>query len=89
MAHFGVYVAEGKPPNFANIPTPADYQTQIDEIRANPLLMKGTQKERMKLAEQEQALRIKMTEGKLAWKDYGLAFHKAPENGCIQPAYRR
>ena len=64
LAHFGVYVAEGKPPNFANIPTPADLQIQIDEIMANPLYLNGTQKERMKLAEQVMALRTKMAETK-------------------------
>ena len=58
--NLGEKFAEGKPPNFANIPTPADYQTQIDEIMANPLYMKGTTKERMKLAEQIMALRTKM-----------------------------
>ena len=58
--NLGEKFAEGKPPNFANIPTPADYQTQIDEIMANPLYMNGTTKERMKLAEQVMALRKKM-----------------------------
>ena len=58
--NLGEKFAEGKPPNFANIPTPADYQTQIDEIMANPLYMNGTTKERMKLAEQVMALRTKM-----------------------------
>ena len=62
--NLGEKFAEGKPPNFANIPTPADYQTQIDEIMANPLYMKGTTKERMKLAEQVMALRTKMAERK-------------------------
>ena len=61
LANLGGKFAEGKPPNFANIPTPADYQTQIDEIRANPLYVNGTQKERMNLANQELAIRKKMT----------------------------
>ena len=58
--NLGEKFAEGKPPNFANIPTPADYQTQIDEIMANPLYMNGTTEQRMKLAEQIMALRKKM-----------------------------
>lgn len=58
--NLGEKFAEGKPPNFANIPTPADYQTQIDEIMANPLYMNGTTEQRMKLAEQVMALRTKM-----------------------------
>ena len=58
--NLGEKFAEGKPPNFANIPTPADYQIQIDEIMANPLYINGTTKERMKLAEQIMALRTKM-----------------------------
>ena len=58
--NLGEKFAEGKPPNFANIPTPADYQSQIDEIMANPLYMNGTTKERMKLAEQVMDLRTKM-----------------------------
>lgn len=64
LAHFGVYVAEGKPPNFANIPTPADLQVQIDEIIANPLYLNGTTKERMKLAEQVMVIRTKMQESR-------------------------
>jgi hypothetical protein len=58
--NLGEKFAEGKSPNFTNIPTPADYQTQIDEIMANPLYMNGTTKERMRLAEQIMALRTKM-----------------------------
>lgn len=42
------------------IPTPADYQSQIDEIQANPLYLNGTQEQRMKLASQIMALREKM-----------------------------
>ncbi len=58
--NLGEKFTEGKPPNFTNVPTPADYQTQIDEIMANPLYMNGTQEQRMKLAEQVMALRTKM-----------------------------
>lgn len=50
FANLGEKFAEGKPPSFAAIPTPGDLQDQIDELRANPLLTKGTQPERMKLA---------------------------------------
>lgn len=59
-ANLGGKFAEGKSPNFANIPTPKDYQVQIDEIQANPLYLKGTQEQRMKLADQIMALREKM-----------------------------
>ncbi len=60
LANLGSKFAEGKPANFGTIPTPADYQTQIDEIRANPLYLNGTQDQRMKLANQELELRKKM-----------------------------
>lgn len=59
-SNLGSKFAEGKSPDFSAVPTPADYQTQIDEIMANPLYMNGTQKERMKLADQIMALRTKM-----------------------------
>ncbi len=58
--NLGDKFAEGKPPDFSNIPTPADYQSQIDELLANPLYLKGTQEERMKIANQVMALRTKM-----------------------------
>ncbi len=60
LANLGSKFAEGKPPNFGNIPTPADYQTQIDTIRENPLYLSGTQEQRMKLANQELEIRKKM-----------------------------
>ncbi len=63
--NLGEKFAEGKPPNFTNIPTPPEYQTQIDEIMANPLYMNGTQEQRMKLAEQVMALRTKMKPEKI------------------------
>ena len=44
-----------------NIPTPADYQTQIDELMSNPLYTKGTQTERMRIAGQLVQLREKMS----------------------------
>lgn len=63
--NLGEKFAEGKSPNYTNIPTPSDYQTQIDKIMANPLYLKGTLTERMKLAEQVLALREKMTAGQM------------------------
>ena len=44
----------------SHIPTPADIQTQIDEIEQNPLYLKGTQDQRMKLANQVMKLREKI-----------------------------
>ena len=64
LANLGDKFAEGKSPNYQNIPTPADYKTQIAEIEANPLYLNGTQPERMKLAEQVMALRTKIHETK-------------------------
>ena len=55
-SNLGTKFAEGKPPGFGTIPTPNDYQDQIDEIRANPLLTKGTEAERMKLARKLEVL---------------------------------
>lgn len=64
FANLGAKFAEGKSPDFSAVPTPADYQSQIDEIMANPLYLKGTQKERMKLANQVMEIRKKMTDNK-------------------------
>ncbi len=60
-SNLGSKFAEGKPPGFGAIPTTADIQEQIDTITANPLYLKGTQPQRMRLAEQVMALRKKMT----------------------------
>lgn len=60
LVHFGTMLAEGKSPNFSAVPTPNDYQTQIDTITENPLYLNGTTEQRMKLAEQVMALRTKM-----------------------------
>jgi hypothetical protein len=57
MVHFGAMLGEGKPPSFAAIPTPSDYQDQIDTLMADPLYMKGTQPQRMKIAEKILALK--------------------------------
>ncbi len=50
-ANLGGKFAEGKPPGFAAIPTPDDYQDQIDALMADSLYTKGTQAQRMKIAE--------------------------------------
>ncbi len=60
LVNLGAKFAEGKPPNYAAIPTTSDIQSQIDAIAANPLYLSGTQPQRMKLAEQMMALRKKM-----------------------------
>lgn len=62
ISNLGSKFAEGKSPNFANVPTPADLQTQIDKLRADPLFLNGTQAQRMKIANQINAL----TEKKMA-----------------------
>ena len=56
-ANLGGKFAEGKPPGFATIPTPNDYQDQIDALMADPLYTKGTQAQRMKIGEKLVALR--------------------------------
>jgi len=59
-SNLGSKFAEGKSPDFAAVPTPSDYQNQIDAIQENPLYMNGTQDQRMKLANQIMVLRRKM-----------------------------
>ncbi len=59
-ANLGAKFAEGKPPGYSAIPTPFDIQAQIDTIMENPLYTKGTQPQRMKLAEQIMELRKRM-----------------------------
>ena len=56
-ANLGSKFAEGKPPGFAAIPTPDDYQDQIDALMADPLYTKGTQAQRMKIGDKLVALR--------------------------------
>ncbi len=56
-ANLGKKFAEGKPPGFASIPTPNDYQDQIEALMADPLYTKGTQSQRMKIAEKIMAIR--------------------------------
>lgn len=56
-ANLGSKFAEGKPPGFAAIPTPNDYQDQIETLMADPLYTAGTQKQRMHIAEKIMAIR--------------------------------
>ena len=56
-ANLGKKFAEGKPPGFATIPTPNDYQDQIDALMADPLYTKGTQVQRLRIADKLVALR--------------------------------
>ncbi len=56
FANLGEKFAEGKPPGFAAIPTPSDYQDQIDKLMEDPLYTKGTQAQRMKIANKIQEL---------------------------------
>ena len=57
IVHFGEMLAEGKPPSYSAIPTPGDYQDQIDKLMSDPLYTKGTQTQRMRIAEKIMAIR--------------------------------
>ncbi len=57
LVHFGSMLAEGKPPSATAIPTPGDYQDQIDALMADPLYTNGTQPQRLKIAEKIMAIR--------------------------------
>lgn len=57
FANLGEKFAEGKPPGFTAVPTPSDYQDQIDKLMADPLYTKGTQPQRMKIANKIQELK--------------------------------
>ncbi len=57
FANLGEKFAEGKPPGFAAVPTPSVYQDQIDTLMADPLYLKGTKPQRMKIAEKIMAIR--------------------------------
>ncbi len=59
-ANLGGLFAEGKSPGFSAVPTPGDFQEQIDKIQENPLYMNGTTEQRMKLANQIMEIRKKM-----------------------------
>ncbi len=56
-SNLGKKFAEGKPPGFGAIPTPSDYQDQIDKLMEDPLYTKGTQAQRMKIADKIMAIR--------------------------------
>ncbi len=56
-SNLGKKFAEGKPPGYDAIPTTNDYQDQIDALMADPLYSKGTQPQRLKIAEKIMALR--------------------------------
>lgn len=60
VANLGSKFSEGKSPDFTNVPTPSDIQTQINEIESNPLYLSGTHKQRMELAARVMSLRKKM-----------------------------
>jgi len=57
LVNLGEKFSEGKPPSFSAIPTPSDLDDQIAALMADPLYTKGTQKERMKIAEKIMAIR--------------------------------
>ena len=57
FANLGEKFAEGKPPGFAAVPTPSVYQDQIDALMEDPLYTKGTQAQRMKIADKIMAIR--------------------------------
>jgi len=59
-SNLGKKFSEGKSPNFTNIPTPSDLQTQINDIESNPLYLNGTQKQRMDLAARIMSIRNKI-----------------------------
>lgn len=56
-SNLGGKFSEGKPPGFAAVPTPSDHQDQIDKLMEDPLYTKGTQAQRMKIAEKIMAIR--------------------------------
>ncbi len=56
-SNLGGKFSEGKPPGFAAVPTPSDYQDKISKLMEDPLYTKGTQAQRMKIAEKIMAIR--------------------------------
>jgi hypothetical protein len=62
LANLGGKFSEGKSPEFTNIPTPSDIQTQIDELMANPILMdpKSLPAQRKPIMDKIMALRAKL-----------------------------
>ena len=59
-ANIGSKFAEHKGPNFGAIPTPSDIKSQITTLEQNPLYLKGTQSQRMAIANQLLKLREKL-----------------------------
>lgn len=61
-SNLGKKFAEGKSPNLTNVPTPADLQTQIDELMANPILLSetSTAAQRKQIMDRIMAIREKM-----------------------------
>ncbi len=62
LANLGSKFSEGKSPEFMNIPTPSDIQTQIDELMASPILTdpKSLPLQRKPIMDKIMALRNKM-----------------------------
>jgi len=56
-ANLGAKFAEGKSPSYAQVPTPSDLNTKINELMANPLYLNGSLKQRNEIANQIMALR--------------------------------
>jgi len=63
LANLGGKFSEGKSPEFTNIPTPSDLQTQIDELMANPILTdpRSLPAQRKPIMDKIMALRKQMT----------------------------
>jgi len=59
-SNLGNKFAEGRPPNYAAIPTPGDLQDKIDTLMADPLYTNGTQKQRMAIANKIMNIREQM-----------------------------
>lgn len=64
-SNLGGKFAEGKPPDFTNVPTPGDYQTQINKIREDPRFLSPIKSVRDPLIARVNALtEKKMTQGR-------------------------
>jgi len=65
-SNLGSKFAEGKPPNFSSIPTPADYQSQINDLMASPVLLdsKSTAAQRKVITDKIMVLRANMAKTK-------------------------
>ncbi len=60
LGNLGSQFSEGKSPEFTNIPTPDDLQSQINKIMEDPLYLNGTKQQRDRLVAQVMAIRNKM-----------------------------